>query len=123
MKNQSKIAIEWLNEIESKVTNSQNFRWIYHHLGEKKIDNFYVDGYDEMTDTVYEFMGCFYHRCLSCYDPLQYNPKCQKMFGRLHLETKNRIKYWKKRYKTVIIMKECDYIKTRKKYFKNTSEN
>ena len=28
---------------------------------------YYVDGYDALTGTVYEFQGCIYHGCRSCY--------------------------------------------------------
>ena len=55
LKKQSKIAIRWLNEINEQIFDQMKFRWIYHVLGEKKINNFYVDGYDETTDTIYEF--------------------------------------------------------------------
>ena len=110
LKNQSKIGIEWLNEINDKVSDSTKFRWIYHALGEKKIDNFYVDGYDESEDTIYEFLGCFYHGCSDCYDLNLYNKKCQKTFARLNSETSNRLNYLKLRCRKLIIMKECEYL-------------
>ena len=37
LKNQSKIAIRWLNEINEQVDKGENFRWIYHKFGEKRI--------------------------------------------------------------------------------------
>lgn len=27
----------------------------------------FVDGYDALTNTVYEFEGCFYHACPACF--------------------------------------------------------
>lgn len=32
----------------------------------KENGRYYVDGYDENTNTIYEFNGCFYHGCLKC---------------------------------------------------------
>ena len=86
---QSKIAINWSNEIKNQSQHPDNFRWIFHKLGEKRIGHFYVDGYDELTDTIYEFMGCFYHGCLDCFDPNKFN----KIFGKLNMETENRLSY------------------------------
>jgi hypothetical protein len=37
--------------------------------GEHKINrsNYYADGYDKDTNTIFEYHGCFYHGCLKCY--------------------------------------------------------
>lgn len=64
---QSKIAMIWMNNIRNKSCQPEKFQWIYHRLGEKKkFGQYYVDGYDEDTDTAYEFNGCYFHRCLKC---------------------------------------------------------
>ncbi|XP_062570462.1 uncharacterized protein LOC134232499 [Saccostrea cucullata] len=39
--------------------------------GEVKIGNYTVDGYQEATRTVYEFYGCYWHGCPTCYPSLQ----------------------------------------------------
>ena len=90
------------------MTDKTKFRWIYHPQGEKKIENFYVDGYDEVEDTIYEFLGCFYHGCPTCFDLNSYK-KCEKTFGRLNSKTSNRLNYLKMRCSRIIIMKECQY--------------
>jgi hypothetical protein len=33
----------------------------------KRIAPYNVDGYDEESNTVYEFHGCFFHGCSKCY--------------------------------------------------------
>ena len=42
-----------------------------HNQGEHTISvvrhKMYVDGFDPTTQTVYEFQGCFYHECLTCF--------------------------------------------------------
>ena len=114
LKNQSKIAIRWLNEINEALNIGENFRWIYHKLGEKKIDQFYVDGYNESTQTIYEFLGCFYHGCSSCYNLKAFNKKCKKTFGKLNMETSSRLNYLRRRCRRMITMKECEFLKLEK---------
>ena len=97
LKNQSKMAIRWLNEINEQVDDEPNFRWIYYKSGEKKIENFYVDGYDEFSNTIYEFLGCLFHGCSNCYDLKSFKKKCGKTFGKLSLETSARLNYLKMR--------------------------
>mgnify|MGYP000668789923 FL=1 len=33
--------------------------------------SYFVDGYDAQTRTVYEFRGCLYHGCRTCYTNLR----------------------------------------------------
>ena len=112
LKKQSKIAIMWLNEINEQIDDPSKFRWIYHVLGEKKIENFYVDGYDEINYVIYEFLGCYYHGCADCFDLNSFNFKCEKTFGKLNSETSSRLNYLKMRCSNLIIMKEYQYLKT-----------
>ena len=100
----------WLNEINKKVDDSSKFRWIYHTLGEKKIENFYVDGYDESKDVIYEFLGCYFHGCSDCFDLNSFNYKCGKTFGKFNSETSARLNYLKMRCSNIVIMKECEYL-------------
>lgn len=62
--NYSKISIQWLTQ-ESLTQNI----FIQHALnaGEKRIGRYRVDGFCEETNTIYEFLGCFYHGCPTCY--------------------------------------------------------
>ena len=56
--------------------------------GEKVLQNVgRVDGFCEETETVFEFHGCFWHGCQSCFSPDTINPVLQKTMGTL----------WKKR--------------------------
>lgn len=32
-------------------------------------ESYYVHGFDEETNTVFEFYGCWYHGCLHCFKP------------------------------------------------------
>ena len=64
--NHSKVALEWIHwknsQLESSIQHART-------EGEYRIpnSNYTVDGYDSETNTVYEFQGCFWHGCPSCY--------------------------------------------------------
>ncbi len=56
----SKYELEWL----SYVAHSENkdIRTAFTNAdGQKRIDNYYVDGYEEATNTVLEYQGCIFH--------------------------------------------------------------
>lgn len=57
----SKQSIAWLNSFNNKN--------IKHALNgeEVKICGAKVDGYNERTRTIYQYFGCFWHRCPQCY--------------------------------------------------------
>ncbi|CAH3034025.1 unnamed protein product [Porites lobata] len=67
--NQSKIALEWLYYQDHLLGGMGRVRHV-RNGGEVQVGNpdemVYVDGYDETTHTVFEFYGCFYHRCPRC---------------------------------------------------------
>ena len=65
--NQSKSALEWLHWLERDGQE----RCIQHagNSGEYRIPGtrYSVDGYDQESNIVYEFQGCFWHGCPDCY--------------------------------------------------------
>jgi len=64
--NHSNVALEWLTWCQQQPPQD-----IQHagNAGEYRIPgtNFHVDGFDVTTNTVYEFHGCFWLGCPSCY--------------------------------------------------------
>ena len=56
----SQQAINWLNIVMAAERNFIRHAENHPH-GEKRIENTYVDGYCEKTNTVYEFLGCYFH--------------------------------------------------------------
>ena len=72
--NQSKVAFQWLYFLESQIPKEGAAPDRIRHArngGEQKVvagpDSFFVDGYDPVTQTVYEFHGCRWHGCRSCF--------------------------------------------------------
>jgi hypothetical protein len=80
-----------------------------------------VDGYDEKTNTIYEFLGDYYHGNPLIYKKDDYNPTCKKTFGKLYKLTKNRFTSLKtKGYKVYYIWEsQWNYYKKNKKLYLN----
>ena len=61
--NQSNVAAKWISYISEKED-----LYIQHgrNGGEKRFNNYSLDGYCEETQTAYEFQGCFWHGKVLC---------------------------------------------------------
>ena len=83
----SKKQIEWLQYIS--LRDKINIR---HALngGEVKIGSFKVDGYCEDTRTIYEFHGCWFHGCLTCFQRTTLNPLKKQTMQQLFDKTKSK---------------------------------
>ena len=72
--NQSLKALQWLyyqeHQIPKQGASADRIRHV-RNGGEQFVrtllDAYFVDGYDPLTRTVYEFHGCLYHGCPRCY--------------------------------------------------------
>ena len=72
--NQSKKALQWLYYQESLIPKEGASAERIKHVrngGEQTVftdtDPYFVDGFDPVTNTVYEFHGCLWHGCRYCY--------------------------------------------------------
>ena len=72
--NQSVKALQWLYFMEAQIPKQGASQDRIKHVrngGEQSVRTattmYFVDGYDPQTNTVYEFNGCLYHGCPSCY--------------------------------------------------------
>ncbi|CAB3978622.1 DNA polymerase [Paramuricea clavata] len=108
--NQSAIALCWLKEIETTL--SENNLGLCSKLsvgGETCIMGQYVDGYCEETKTIYQFHGCFYHGCERCYDGDCYNSVLSAKFFTLLGSTQRLTQTFRQAGYTVVEKWECDY--------------
>ena len=72
--NQSLKALQWLyyqeHQIPKEGASADRIRHV-RNGGEQSVrtivNSYFVDGYDPLTRTVYEFHGCLYHGCPRCY--------------------------------------------------------
>jgi len=111
----SKISIKWLNNIAKK---DNIYIQHYDNDGEKKIkvDNKYLrfDGFCEETNTVYEFLGDFYHGNPNIYKLDDYNSLLKKTYGELYNKTIKRNNIITKLGYNLITIWESDFIKLEK---------
>ena len=72
--NQSLMALQWLYLKEKEIVKQEGSSDRIRHVrngGEQSVRTltniYFVDGYDALTRTVYEFHGCLFHGCPVCY--------------------------------------------------------
>jgi len=64
----SKASIEWLTWLNTRPHhNIQHGRNGGEYVIKDGPHKYYVDGYDPITNVVYEFNGCYWHSCPKCY--------------------------------------------------------
>ncbi|CAB3996212.1 DNA polymerase [Paramuricea clavata] len=83
--NQSTVALYWVRELENDGVT------LYSKLSpnaESKIMGRYVDGYCSETNTIYQFHGCFFHGCKTCYDSDKFNMVLSESFYTLRERTR-----------------------------------
>ncbi|MCK5017335.1 MAG: hypothetical protein KAS32_09695, partial [Candidatus Peribacteraceae bacterium] len=71
----------------------------------------HTDGFDLKTNTVYEFLGDFWHGNPEIYNAGQINPTNKKLFGKLHQETFDRFRLLEKAGFKVVYIWEKDFRK------------
>ena len=59
-------------------------------LGDRQLP---VDGFDPSTGTAYQYMGCYWHGCPSCFDPEDPHPTRGETYGYWYQKTKENITY------------------------------
>lgn len=81
----SKIESDWLNSLGIAHENRQTLIRINNKI-------YYVDGFDPITNTIYEFYGDYWHGNPNKYSPNEFNKVKNKSFGQLYSETMEREK-------------------------------
>ena len=113
--NQSTIALYWLWDIESDL--EMNGNTLHSKLspdGEYNIMGHYVDGYCPETNTIYQFHGCFFHGCETCYNGEMFNIVVNESFYTLRERTRRIMQKFKDQGCGVIEMWECNFINENK---------
>ena len=105
--NQSIVGLIWLQQVSK---DKPRFFSKLSKEGEKKIAGAFVDGFDEATNTIYQFHGCFYHGCLKCYSASIYNEVLSVRFGKLNHRTCVRSGHLRNLGYNVVEQWECEFI-------------
>lgn len=102
-RNSSKIEIEWLKSLNIDTI-------ILHHvINKRKYKTYIVDGFDPKTNTVYEFLGDYWHGNLDKYKPMQINKVSHKRMKTLNKQTFIRFDEIKKLGYKIIYIWESEY--------------
>lgn len=87
---------------------------ICHNNTQKYIKPYKVDGYDPKTNTIYEYLGDYYHGNPEIFDSNDYNQKCKKSYGELYQITLGKLTTLKQRGYIVKYIWETDWNKFEK---------
>jgi len=102
----SKISQKWLASLglssEMGISREVSLK-----IGDNR---FKVDGFDLSTNTVYEFLGDYWHGNPSVFDPNEVNKNNKKTFGRLYQETLERIHLLEEAEYNVVYIWEKDFL-------------
>jgi hypothetical protein len=96
----SKISQAWLDSLNIPAENREVW------LGKL---NLRVDGFDPETNTVYEFLGDYWHGNPNVYDSNDKNSVNKKTFGQLYEETETRISRLEEKGYKVVFIWESDF--------------
>ena len=112
---QSEIALKWLKYVESELGHSIVKKG---NNGEKKIGQFRVDGFDSETNTVYEFLGDYWHGNLDVFSSDTLNKTLNLKMGDLNDMTMARLTTIKSQGYNVVTMWESDFKKLAPEFIK-----
>jgi len=104
---QSVIGMCWMDWM---ATNNQTTIQHAGNGGELKVEGFKVDGVDLQNGTIYEFNGCFWHGCETCYERRStINPVNGISMEELRQRTRLKIQYLRKKGHMVMEKWECQF--------------
>ncbi len=102
----SKLETQWLDSLN--IPNDKNHRNVPIKVNNKK---FKVDGFDPITNTVYEFNGDFWHGNPMRYNSEDFNIATHKTFGELYQKTIKKEQILISAGYKVVSIWEADFIK------------
>lgn len=97
--------IKWLNKIG--IPKGKKYRQVALTINDK---NYIVDGFNPKTNTIYEYLGDYWHGNPSKYKSNVLNKVTGKTMGELYNQTMDRIKVLKESGYNVIYIWENDYM-------------
>lgn len=109
----SKKETKWLDSLN--IPDDSQHRQVFIKVDNRK---FHVDGFDPATNTVYEFLGDFWHGNLKKFDPEKINTVNKKTFKQLNEETFQRIETLKQSGYNVVWIWESEFKLLEKQFLK-----
>jgi len=112
-RNTSRVAREYLHLTQKKLEEDGLTLQHRDNGGEYQIPgtNYHVDGYCPETNTVIEFLGCYWHGCPTCYKNRseRHYRLADRSFHEVHKETQSRLKKIQNLGYTVETLWECKW--------------
>ena len=109
--NYSQQSIQWLKWVERRE--GVHIRHALYPEGEYKIPGtkMRVDGFDDITNTVYQYMGCLWHGCQKCFGHVSAAmPRTGETQGVLYMKTVKGIDKLKRMGYKVVVKWEHDFL-------------
>jgi protein-arginine kinase activator protein McsA len=100
----SKKEIDWLDSLG--LLNDNEHRQVHIKIGRKWIT---TDGFDQNTNTIYEFLGDFWHGNPNVYNHTDLNKVAKKTYGELYNLTISRFDMLKKAGYNIMFIWEMDW--------------
>ena len=106
-------ADEWLawashqhqTTLRTRLNNSEK------RLGDRQLP---VDGFDAVNNTPYQYMGCYWHGCPSCFPPEDPHPTRRETYGFWYEKTKENIAYLEEIGYSPVIQWGCQWAKEKR---------
>ena len=119
--NQSKAAFQWLYFRESQIPKegacADRIRHARNGVEQRVVvgpDSYLVDGFDPVTRTVYEFHGCLWHGCRTCYRrerDIKTSVNADRTLNEVYVATCVKMQTLRHGGYTVVEMWECQWKK------------
>lgn len=100
------VCIKRISKMEIKFLDHFNIPNRQVYIGRK-----IVDGFDPKTNTIYEYLGDYWHGNPDKYEPMEYNKICHKTHGNLHTEIMTKFNIFKNKGYNVKYIWENDWKK------------
>ena len=102
----SVITLQWMKWVarSRKIDIKHRFNRIKNKMG-----TFYVDGYCDDTNQVFEFYGCFHHGCPKCFSSETIHPFRNQSMKEVYDDTKARERFLESEGYEVITCWECEF--------------
>jgi hypothetical protein len=107
--NYSSEAIEWLEykRVHDNVPKMQHAM----NTGEVAIGKYFVDGFDEDSQSIFEYYGCFHHGCDKCFSGDIQNPRTKQRLAVARACTRKREEILRSRGFKVVTTWACEWKK------------
>ncbi len=105
-------ADEWLSWVSRDIVNLRTrLNNTEKRLGDRQVP---VDGYDASSNTPYEFMGCYWHGCVTCFNQDDPHPTRGETYAYWNKKTQEKLGYLEHIGYRTVVKWECEWRKEKR---------